>query len=871
MYAGLQRHTFSQMLTGLEFVRDWVTDVEPHYLSAEKANFLFVTRWCLTIKRILKEFSPLIIDQPGQIHYLSLAVAFSAFELDTMYETHGNVDKREPSSRFKISRPGRQTRKDVARHRRSLGGDRGQERVLLFIYDPIRDVYIWVWSGWVRNEAINLCIQSASSGKRLIPVIYPVNGFGHIRGYALSKDGKHLAFNLCGGCDPVVVIWQIQQPPDFTNRSGSADWAVLIFQSKFSGPYDHRAGVAFNEKGYCCTPVGLVDPTTKGIVSASCPNESLRRLPENEEGLIAFSGDGRFLFLLFRKRIQKFTFPDMGFVTEVSLRKDFPFIGYSGAFMSPKGRYVLIHDSLSQTPAPLALLVDTVNGNQTELPEPAHIHSWDPHFSSDEREIIRIFTVWESEIRFLEIWFYTGLADQIQSNPAGKLRHQGHFTAQPYLSDDHVMAMLLLQSGEIQRLRLGPEVEFWDAADRIDESSDEHYDQYTFISHDANKFAHLHFSKKKAYLQIFEPVDPIRSIRRLELKKMVMSRYSARTMNSDLTILIIGTAIYNVGDWNDQNTSTPVMTIDVPIGHVIDSRISLTATYLAFIGSRQCCDGPEISDPCPRLTVFRLDDEISSATKIDLLLPEHMNSISLGFHPSRPLLVLGYNLFPNEPVSQLDSPKTVSENNILKHHGFLKEKYSWHVMIINLETMISQSLHPINSPTADLSPVSFEEGLITVYHNSEPYLRRNVSDLVATPSPTRRYLMFDYSCSGLIDEVWKSLIFDDKCYFLSLDSGSHKVKLETRLLNDIGLVKNSKIPSKSIILFSTVSELHGFRDSIVLLLGKNDAEPLRLLLTFSREGFAEIKTLPFTWTQARAKLDQLWESAYGATDRRKHR
>lgn len=50
-----------------------------------------------------------------------------------------------------------------------------------------------------------------------------------------------------------------------------------------------------------------------------------------------------------------------------------------------------------------------------------------------------------------------------------------------------------------------------------------------------------------------------------------------------------------------------------------------------------------------------------------------------------------------------------------------------------------------------------------------------------------------------------------------------------------------------------------------LLLGRTDEDQMHVLLvpTFDNECAAEVKTIPLTWAEARAKLDQMWEEKWG--------
>lgn len=77
----------------------------------------------------------------------------------------------------------------------------------------------------------------------------------------------------------------------------------------------------------------------------------------------------------------------------------------------------------------------------------------------------------------------------------------------------------------------------------------------------------------------------------------------------------------------------------------------------------------------------------------------------------------------------------------------------------------------------------------------------------------------------------------------------------------------------TVSLSVTTSQLYRYDSLKYLLLGSNDDENMRLLLIpvpnyqdgDDRRG-VEIKTIPLTWSQARAKLNRLWEEKYGKGD-----
>ena len=77
----------------------------------------------------------------------------------------------------------------------------------------------------------------------------------------------------------------------------------------------------------------------------------------------------------------------------------------------------------------------------------------------------------------------------------------------------------------------------------------------------------------------------------------------------------------------------------------------------------------------------------------------------------------------------------------------------------------------------------------------------------------------------------------------------------------------------TVSLSVTTSRSYGYDSLKYLLLGSNDDENMRLLLVPVRDyrddndrRGAEIKTIPLTWSQARAKLKRLWEEKYGKGD-----
>lgn len=145
-----------------------------------------------------------------------------------------------------------------------------------------------------------------------------------------------------------------------------------------------------------------------------------------------------------------------------------------------------------------------------------------------------------------------------------------------------------------------------------------------------------------------------------------------------------------------------------------------------------------------------------------------------------------------------------------------------------------------------------------IVHNIEgvSFLCR-ITNFDRTPSLCR-YLPCSYSFSRHF------LAYGGRLY--SLQSASVDHSRLTLTMNQPGWPVQHNVHLSNWVI---VSQIYKHDVSISLLLGKNDDERMRLLISpwgYGDRRFAEIKTIPLTWAEAQAELNRLWEKRYGNGD-----
>ena len=696
----LQPFSGPRLLLGLEDARDWINDSQIDGTLAVDSSLSFVSNWCATMEQVLEEYSEVIQMQTAEIYYLDLASAFAAHGLMDTYEKHGGLIRRQRCSHFPTDRIPRLARKKVP-PRRQLHTKYGT--LGLYIYEPNRDIFIWSYEFLCPGQDF-LYAQSASSGRQLSPVndpqIYPsVHGGIFFHSYAISKDGSHLAVVYQNYWQFLLVsIWEIQLTLDFTRRTQASSWARIIYISTLYG-LSIRSGwrhpcVAFNQDGVCCTPNGLVRTASRGI--SFIPNSSLQRLlvedtqHDLEPQSAIYSENGKFLFIFSKTIITKYSVPSLDVCFQQSLSQ----MKSQGSMASPSGRYVALfaHHQASDPAKPKysTLLVDTESGNTVVLPDSTgQVKMGKPfllHFSVDESEVVACYLDDFAGSYHLCIRYYTGFLNEVRLKASGSCVGDVGRITRLYVSSDHRTAYPVAGSGEVQRIKFGDEIEFLDAPD----TANEYLSRLNFLSRDGSRWASVYDCSDKTQINIHTVLNRDERPRCIELQRKSSlrdSRHSFVTMSMDLSILVLDGDIHMVGDSRLGELPIVSHTLELPRELIFGESAGETRplaclvdpsnSYVAYLKQNRCQGGgPTCSDI---LALFRINADETSSPPLQLLLREDMSDISSNFHPSLPLLIVGFRL--------------ISEAGALDH--ILREQYRerihapipYHVVVIDMSTM----------------------------------------------------------------------------------------------------------------------------------------------------------------------------------------
>jgi hypothetical protein len=660
-YLALHPSHLPDLVMFLDATRKWAMTLTQNCLPHRDSSFSFMIDWCVAMEQVLQEYGRALVLRPSQIHHLNLGFAFSTGRLAEMYETFGNINAREESSRFQIHHHLRQPPKELPSSRR-LQGNFGQVRESpnLFLYDSRRDIYIL--SPRVEDSReIALFVQSATSGNQLRPVKCEIDLEAastlrkmDVMAYDMSKDGKFLLI-IVGFYEEsplwhescLTLIWQVEEDLDFSKGLYAGPWACLKFKcvSDYFIRWQHRMCIAFRSDGVFCTPAGLIDSALKTVSPTSA--DILKILAKSYGDSVLYSGNGEYLFIVKHSvrpgMIEKFALQNLEKVAQFELATVVLRVGPdapSGTILdifdirvvtvSPSGRYLVFGVTLDG----YHILLDTISRKTAGM----KWHTYDtdlvrsfPRFADDESEI-NILSAFPGR-PMLEMVNYAGLPSNVFLKSRQVFPHSYQFNSWDrwYISNDHKLAIVATISGVIQRMKLSDKVEFLDEPYMIDDNV---YNpgHRVFLSQDGDRLAHLYFGEDKACLEVLEISNAGKTLRHLELGK-IGSDTRPMTMSPDLSILAIGSKIYNLGFPDDQIASRSFEIVDFPVTQCSWCMMSFNNTFIIYFGIGK-------ANNC----AFRLDGKRTSWVHVQPSLPGDAVVSSAGFHPSLPLMAIIYKL-----------------------------------------------------------------------------------------------------------------------------------------------------------------------------------------------------------------------------------
>ena len=697
-YLALHSSNLPDLFIFLDAVRNWVIRLEENCLPVDNSNFSFIIDWCGAMEQVLQEYGQTLVLRPFEIHHLNVGFAFSTGKLAEMYEKFGSINAREVSSRFDIHDHLRGPIREVPTHRR-LQGDVGvfKEGIDLFLFDSRRNVYIW--SPLVKNSnEIALFVQSATNGIRLRPVKWQRDSeeastvcMVRTSAYDLSRDGKFLLIivRLSDGLD-LTLVWQIEDYLDFSIALQAAPWAYLKFKCVSNPrrcPWIDKLSIAFRSDGGFCTPAGLVDSALKNLSPTSADDIGVLLDPEKDKAL--YCGNGEFLFIAKLKFsvhagvIEKVAWPDMQTTVEFDLLNMAGLVSGTSSdavrgpvdhinveAISPSGRYLIFrYHFFHRLSTGRSILLDTLSGNVVDM-ERNSDHGYPIHFFFDgESEINMFFWADDGE---LEVINYIGLSSSafpksrqaFSGSKGSRLSYIGR------TSDDHKVAIMITESGVIRCKKFGDKiVEPLDEIEMINDDSNENVESRHFLSQNGARLALLEFRRDIFFLQVFDIINTGERLRHLEFD--TRSFTLSYTMSPDLSILVVGTKVYNIGTPDDQIAVRPFELTNISWEGYRRCEVSSSNTFMVFF--------PSINRP--QLDIFLLNIDGTSWNHVQASLPKNMAEFSAQLHPSRPLMAILYQLDSKLPtledISEISKDDRQTDSQVPPAH---------HVAIIELET-----------------------------------------------------------------------------------------------------------------------------------------------------------------------------------------
>lgn len=687
----LQPQNASRLLIGLEEVRDWIDSLQIGTVIAEDSSYSFALNWCTTIEQVLKEYSPVLEDRTAEIYYLDFAIIFAAHGLKETYEKHGGLMRRERCSRFSTDRIPRTARKSLplCRQLQMLPGTDIYD-LDFFIYEPNRDIYISSF-----NIQRSIFAQSASNGRRLPPLSDPEARDDYdLLSYAISRDGNHLGMVytpllLTEKTQLSIAIWEIEATLDFTRRMQARPWARIVHRSTIEEDsiaqiWDEPC-IAFDRDGVFITPNGLFR-TAQGA-NSFIPDNALRRLSEKKNIQYSdiqrafFSQNGKFLFTVSSGKITKYSLPDLGFQFELCLSDRTREISMA----SPSGRYL---GYLTPIMDGTTSLVDTILDNTVVFPHSAGpeqvVLKYEFRFSVDEREVLVCYKIEEAGFPAVVVHCYIGLPSDVRLRTSGKcycdpVRLSVGFS----VSDDHRTARLITTSGGIRQIKIGNEIEFLDPPDE----PNEYPFRSVFLSRDASQWASVYYGKDKARIQIYTMLSASEMPQFFELQRTssLGNDHSGFIMMSmDLSILVIDGDAYSLRGSKIGELSVTQLALKLPtelkarrstyndrLPHCfLDPSNSFVAYHAQNRDDETSANRPDV------FALFCISFDDKSSTQLEPPLPKDMFDISSQFHPSIPLLIVGFGA-------------SMSNNDHI----------SFHVVMINMETMSKHTVKVEQSPS----------------------------------------------------------------------------------------------------------------------------------------------------------------------------
>ena len=652
------------LLAGLEEVIDYVAGLSPDYWPEREGSCVFFTDWCHALRNIFEEYGSILSRRPWEIHFLDLQSSFS--NIRGLYEQFGDTSRRDTTLRihgYESPRLCQLEAQALTRLQHDVQGAHSYEDSIFFIHDERRGLYFWGESFTNRGN-VRLFIQNATTGQRLPPTV-KVHGDaswkGSLYSYGLSPSSEYIVVVYSSNFDHLTLIWQIDEKINFKRRMRSQPWARIIFSHQCKNKLFHETeceqGVVLIDGGYCLTPSGEIH-LASGNRRALFDHKSKLAIFDEVRAFDSFySQNGQYLF------ISRITY-DGGdsvfqairvalFTETLEHLCSWKHSSRHLVYVSPSGRFLVLssHWTSMEWGDEFLYLYNVDTSETIQLPFFRRLKYFVAkyQFVKDESELIVFLSSPISGIYATNVLVWSDL----QSNPSLKSFGQLKMEVRPShinINQDESSALMVLDSRVIQRVEFRTQVSFPDAPD----VNDDFPCAISQVSKDGARWASLKYGRDKAQLQMTDVLCAKSPIRRLDLELSPWDEPNSRavTFSPDLSVLVVDAQVFSIAQGVHDLTSVS-FTIEGLAEHLARFRtgldphywcqlrclISPCTSYIIFISTGDSFQSKTVPSI---IYAFRVDRVSRSSTRIHLHLPKDLTYLSADFHPSQPLMLLGY-------------------------------------------------------------------------------------------------------------------------------------------------------------------------------------------------------------------------------------
>ena len=665
-----------RLSVGISDVHDWLYDPHQGLRLQQETTPQFLVSWCTAVSCVFEEYGAILARRPWQVYLIDLYDIFSVDPaLREWWQKYGETFLREKDQRLngsqasrpqqEHSKPHIQLQKPLQTWDSALTADS-----VFLVHNEAQNLYIWGETE-IRGDSHCIYVQHDETGRRLPPSedlgLGPDQNWQLID-HDLSPNGEYLVlfygltniFEDTKLTPTLTLAWRMIKNVSFKRRMNCEPWARVILRHRSNlGWFDSCSkAITFTNNHCCITPIGTLDLLTS----------STRPLPDN---ITKWIGNASGFF--FSRRGQSLFFSTIyepSNDTWVQARRvDFSepnhFIDFCWQDrrrclddVSPSGRYLVLVVTCSSAEEAVYLHDTTLNTTlELPLPEPLEYNQSKFHFSREETRLTCFLFVRTRGLAVM-IWDHLGPAPRLTSHAYldldGPIQPHGIHVHKAAIS-----AVIVTRTRMIQRVELGDRIKFLDAGNSIDE----YPHRLSTISRDGSHWALVSYGRKGGKVQIIDLRSSDAPARHFVLQWSQSDIPETLTqgdslpigINPDLRVLIINAEVFdltiNTGKNSSERLTLSSFTIEAAPAllrphryldkyELLECLISPCNSYVTYVSEGG--QWGEESRYSSTFLLYRIDVQKRTSARLGLMLPERMTSSHASFHPSLPLMTLGY-------------------------------------------------------------------------------------------------------------------------------------------------------------------------------------------------------------------------------------